>query len=110
MESFSPQEQADLERFAQRESQRVQSQLVPSLAKQSLHCRSSQSLVFPPKVALKVTADCFEKCISSPGARLSSSDSSCLSNCSKRYLDATTIIGQRLAQQLSKSGGGGQFE
>ena len=29
MDAFSPQEQADLERFAQRESQRVQSQMVP---------------------------------------------------------------------------------
>ncbi|KAI3941617.1 hypothetical protein MKX01_018207 [Papaver californicum] len=41
----------------------------------------------------KLTDACWDKCITStPGAKFSSGESSCLSNCAQRYMDMSMII------------------
>ncbi|KAK9926578.1 hypothetical protein M0R45_023799 [Rubus argutus] len=44
----------------------------------------------------KLTSACWDKCITStPGSKFSSSESACLSNCARRYLDMSMIIMKR---------------
>ncbi|MBA0563999.1 hypothetical protein Golob_008958 [Gossypium lobatum] len=45
---------------------------------------------------LTVRGKCFEKCISKPGSSLSGSESSCISRCVDRYIEATGIVGRAL--------------
>ncbi|XP_042485296.1 mitochondrial import inner membrane translocase subunit TIM8 [Macadamia integrifolia] len=48
------------------------------------------------EVVSKLTSVCWDKCITgSPGSKFSSSESTCLSNCAKRYVDMTRIIVSR---------------
>ncbi|XP_043724020.1 mitochondrial import inner membrane translocase subunit TIM8 [Telopea speciosissima] len=48
------------------------------------------------EVVSKLTSVCWDKCITgSPGSKFSSSESTCLSNCAKRYADMTRIIVSR---------------
>ncbi|KAL3839134.1 hypothetical protein ACJIZ3_023725 [Penstemon smallii] len=48
----------------------------------------------------KLTSVCWDKCITStPGSKFSSSESTCLSNCPRRYLDLSLIIMKKLQQQ-----------
>ncbi|KAK1606644.1 hypothetical protein QYE76_030317 [Lolium multiflorum] len=45
----------------------------------------------------KLTSICWDKCITSaPGSKFSSGESTCLTNCTQRYLDMTMIIAKRL--------------
>ncbi|XP_068650949.1 mitochondrial import inner membrane translocase subunit Tim13-like [Aristolochia californica] len=39
---------------------------------------------------------CFDKCITKPGSSLSGSESSCISRCVDRYIEATGIISRAL--------------
>lgn len=41
-------------------------------------------------------AKCFDKCITKPGSSLSGSESSCISRCMDRYVEATGIISRAL--------------
>ncbi|KAL4385779.1 hypothetical protein GQ457_15G011410 [Hibiscus cannabinus] len=43
-----------------------------------------------------VRGKCFEKCITKPGSSLSGSESSCISRCVDRYIEATGIVGRAL--------------
>ncbi|KAM5571583.1 mitochondrial import inner membrane translocase subunit TIM8 [Rosa sericea] len=44
----------------------------------------------------KLTSACWDKCITStPGSKFSSSETACLSNCARRYLDMSMIIMKR---------------
>ena len=44
----------------------------------------------------KVTSECWDKCITgAPGSKLSSGETSCLSNCAKRFIDMSEIIAKR---------------
>ncbi|KAE8712802.1 Mitochondrial import inner membrane translocase subunit Tim13 [Hibiscus syriacus] len=43
-----------------------------------------------------VRGKCFEKCITKPGSSLSGSESSCISRCVDRYIEATGIAGRAL--------------
>ncbi|KAF7150115.1 hypothetical protein RHSIM_Rhsim02G0254600 [Rhododendron simsii] len=43
-----------------------------------------------------VRGKCFEKCITKPGSSLSGSESSCISRCVDRYIEATGIISRAL--------------
>ncbi|ESQ27627.1 hypothetical protein EUTSA_v10019387mg [Eutrema salsugineum] len=42
---------------------------------------------------------CFDKCITKPGSSLSGGESSCISRCVDRYMEATGIISRALFQQ-----------
>lgn len=39
---------------------------------------------------------CFDKCITKPGSSLSGSESSCISRCMERYIEATSIVSKAL--------------
>ncbi|RWW66014.1 hypothetical protein BHE74_00026643, partial [Ensete ventricosum] len=43
-----------------------------------------------------VKSKCFARCITKPGTSLSGSESSCISRCLDRYIEATGIIGRSL--------------
>ncbi|KAJ6375331.1 hypothetical protein OIU77_000331 [Salix suchowensis] len=48
------------------------------------------------EMVAKLTSACWDKCITSaPGSKLSSSESSCFSNCAHRYMDMSLIIMKR---------------
>ncbi|KAF7828093.1 mitochondrial import inner membrane translocase subunit Tim13 [Senna tora] len=49
-----------------------------------------------PQLLLTVRGKCFEKCITKPGSSLSGSESSCISRCVERYIEATGIISKAL--------------
>ncbi|PPD97163.1 hypothetical protein GOBAR_DD05817 [Gossypium barbadense] len=59
----------------------------------SLCCIETQKSSHDPKT---VRGKCFEKCISKPGSSLSGSESSCISRCVDRYIEATGIVGRAL--------------
>ncbi|VAI19577.1 unnamed protein product [Triticum turgidum subsp. durum] len=44
----------------------------------------------------KVTSECWDKCITgAPGSKLSSGETSCLSNCAQRFIDMSEMIAKR---------------
>ncbi|EEF43480.1 mitochondrial import inner membrane translocase subunit Tim13 [Ricinus communis] len=43
-----------------------------------------------------VRGKCFDKCITKPGSSLSGSESSCISRCVDRYIEATGIVSRAL--------------
>ncbi|GAA0138441.1 hypothetical protein Leryth_020119 [Lithospermum erythrorhizon] len=48
------------------------------------------------EVVAKLTSSCWDKCItSSPGSKFSSSETSCLTNCTQRYMDLSMLIMKR---------------
>ncbi|XP_062169579.1 mitochondrial import inner membrane translocase subunit TIM8 [Alnus glutinosa] len=48
------------------------------------------------EMVAKLTNVCWDKCITgTPGSKFSSSESSCLSNCARRYMDLSVIIMKR---------------
>nr|GME01840.1 mitochondrial import inner membrane translocase subunit Tim13-like [Ipomoea batatas] len=46
-----------------------------------------------------VREKCFDKCITKPGSSLSGGESSCISRCVDRYIEATGIISKALFSQ-----------
>ncbi|XP_059641911.1 mitochondrial import inner membrane translocase subunit TIM8-like [Cornus florida] len=49
------------------------------------------------QMVAKVTKECWDKCITgTPGSKFSSSESACLSNCARRYMDTSITIMKRL--------------
>jgi len=49
------------------------------------------------EVVAKLTDTCFEKCVTyAPGAKFSSSEASCLTNCALRYLESGRVVLERL--------------
>ena len=49
------------------------------------------------EVVAKLTETCFEKCVThAPGAKFSSSESSCVTNCALRYLESGQVVLGRL--------------
>ncbi|KAG7585006.1 Tim10-like [Arabidopsis thaliana x Arabidopsis arenosa] len=46
-----------------------------------------------------VRVKCFDKCITKPGSSLGGSESSCISRCFDRYIEATGIISRSLFTQ-----------
>lgn len=48
------------------------------------------------QVIAKLTDTCWDKCMSKPGAKLSSWETDCISNCAERFLDASIFIAQRM--------------
>ncbi|MBA0806280.1 hypothetical protein Gohar_005738 [Gossypium harknessii] len=58
----------------------------------AIKCQLSENM----NAMLTVRGKCFEKCISKPGSSLSGSESSCISRCVDRYIEATGIVGRAL--------------
>jgi len=83
-----------------------------NLRKQSLHTKAQkdESWKFPChfiwwyfsssqvcwSVLQTVGNKCFEKCVTKPGSSLSGSESSCISRCVDRYIEATGIVSRAL--------------
>lgn len=57
----------------------------------------------------RLTDECWDKCISSPGSYLSSREQACLSNCARRFLDTTQFVVKYFASK-GGGGGGGDFQ
>lgn len=51
---------------------------------------------------------CFAKCITKPGSSLSSGESTCVSRCTDRYVDATRMISAVVLQAYSGGNSGMQ--
>ncbi|KAK9370151.1 Tim10/DDP family zinc finger-domain-containing protein [Lipomyces kononenkoae] len=52
----------------------------------------------------KISNNCYEKCIVTPGSSLSAADTACLDQCSEKYIQAWNIISRRyLARVQSES-------
>ncbi|OEL20095.1 hypothetical protein BAE44_0018888 [Dichanthelium oligosanthes] len=48
----------------------------------------------------KLTSVCWDKCITStPGSKLSPGETTCLSNCARRFLDMSMILAKRFQLQ-----------
>ena len=48
----------------------------------------------------KLTSECWDKCITgAPGSKFSSSETTCLTNCTQRFLDMSEIIAKRFGAQ-----------
>lgn len=51
------------------------------------------------QIIAKLTDTCWDKCMSKPGAKLSSWETDCISNCAERFLDTSLLIVQRMQKQ-----------
>ena len=47
---------------------------------------------------------CFAKCVTKPGTSLSSGETTCISRCTDRYVDATRAISNVVLQAYSQGG------
>jgi hypothetical protein len=56
-----------------------------------------------------LTDICWDKCVSSPGTYLSGKETSCLENCTKRFVESTQFIMQRAAHKAGAGGSGGDM-
>lgn len=79
----SPDVSAQMQEFIQRESQVAQIQ----------------------QMIATLTDVCWDKCVSSPGSYLSSKETACLENCTKRFVEVTQFIMQRAAHKAGDSSG-----
>ena len=52
-----------------------------------------------------VREKCFAKCVTKPGTSLSSGETTCISRCTDRYVDATRAISNVVLQAYSQGGG-----
>jgi mitochondrial import inner membrane translocase subunit TIM8 len=71
-----------------REDPKVSQELATFIAREQQVAQLQQMIAM-------LTDVCWDKCISSPGSYLSGRETSCLENCSKRFIDATQYILQR---------------
>jgi len=54
----------------------------------------------------KMSDKCFKKCITSPGASLSSSDQKCLAMCMDRYMDSWKLVTESFTKKLGDQNAG----
>ena len=54
------------------------------------------------KMLVNLTAECFDKCVASPGKDLSSSQQSCLWRCAQNSLESTMFMQKRLMQKAQE--------
>ena len=53
----------------------------------------------------KLTDICFAKCVTNPGSKLSSSETSCIQYTAERYLDSSVFVMGRLMKSQGGAGG-----
>ncbi|KAL2112676.1 hypothetical protein VUR80DRAFT_6832 [Thermomyces stellatus] len=67
--------------------------------------RTESSVANAQKLMNNLKSSCFEKCVSTPGSSLSSSESSCVTNCMEKYMAAWNLVNNTyLARLRSESG------
>ncbi|KAL9622858.1 MAG: hypothetical protein Q9160_002784 [Pyrenula sp. 1 TL-2023] len=54
----------------------------------------------------KINENCFATCIPSPGASLSSKESTCLSTCMEKYIDSWNTVSKTYIQRIQKDAPG----
>jgi len=64
--------------------------------------RQELALVNAQELINKVNDRCFLKCVTKPGASLSSSEQTCLSRCMDRYMEAFNIVSRTYMGRLSR--------
>ncbi|GAQ81229.1 TIM8 mitochondrial import inner membrane translocon protein [Klebsormidium nitens] len=47
------------------------------------------------ELVAKLTDSCWEKCMGTPGSKLSSGETACFSNCAQRFLETSQLILQK---------------
>ncbi|KCV69141.1 hypothetical protein H696_04556 [Fonticula alba] len=50
-----------------------------------------------------ISDKCFERCVTKPGSRLDSSETSCVSRCTQRFLEARSIVAAAYVKASSAS-------
>ena len=50
------------------------------------------------EVVAQLANACFEKCVTSPSAKLTSYEATCLSNCALRYMESGQVILRKMQQ------------
>eukprot|EP01023_Acetabularia_acetabulum_P025798 TRINITY_DN2461_c0_g1_i10.p16 TRINITY_DN2461_c0_g1~~TRINITY_DN2461_c0_g1_i10.p16 ORF type:complete len:101 (-),score=19.93 TRINITY_DN2461_c0_g1_i10:3733-4008(-) len=58
------------------------------------------------QMIFKVTEDCFDKCIATPGKEMSGRERTCIENCAKRFVETTQFIMQRFQKEAGGASGG----
>mmetsp|Transcript_9344 Transcript_9344/g.23981 ORF Transcript_9344/g.23981 Transcript_9344/m.23981 type:complete len:102 (+) Transcript_9344:100-405(+) len=48
---------------------------------------------------IQLTSVCWDKCVSSPGKKLSYSEDSCLRNCAARFLESSQLLLQKFGER-----------
>ncbi|KAI5779718.1 Tim10/DDP family zinc finger protein [Geopyxis carbonaria] len=48
----------------------------------------------------KINENCFEKCIPKPGSSLSSGETTCLTNCMQKYMNAWNTVSTAYIQRI----------
>uniref|UniRef100_A0A0G4FK47 Mitochondrial import inner membrane translocase subunit n=1 Tax=Chromera velia CCMP2878 TaxID=1169474 RepID=A0A0G4FK47_9ALVE len=66
-----------------------------------------QAVLESQKLICKVTSTCFNRCVPSPGAKLSYSQQTCMWQCSQRYIETQHFISKRSADMRSAGAGDG---
>mmetsp|Transcript_9345 Transcript_9345/g.23986 ORF Transcript_9345/g.23986 Transcript_9345/m.23986 type:complete len:81 (+) Transcript_9345:100-342(+) len=51
------------------------------------------------ELVAKLTSVCWDKCVSSPGKKLSYSEDSCLRNCAARFLESSQLLLQKFGER-----------
>ena len=52
----------------------------------------------------KINENCFDHCVSEPGASLSSKEQTCLSTCMEKYIDGWNVVSRTYVSRLQKEG------
>ncbi|KAK5078649.1 protein translocase subunit [Lithohypha guttulata] len=52
----------------------------------------------------KINENCFDHCVSEPGASLSSREQTCLSTCMEKYIDGWNVVSRTYVARLQKEG------
>ena len=55
---------------------------------------------------LKITRLCFDQCVSRPQAKLGYSGEQCFTNCAGRFVDASEVAAQSVAQAIQSQSSG----
>ncbi|KAL1188307.1 Mitochondrial import inner membrane translocase subunit TIM13 [Cardamine amara subsp. amara] len=63
------------------------------------HVKAQLAQAYAEEFIETLRGKCFEKCITKPGSSLGGSESSCISRCVDRYIEATGIISRSLFSQ-----------
>ncbi|KHJ31832.1 putative mitochondrial import inner membrane translocase subunit tim13 [Erysiphe necator] len=63
--------------------------------------RDEATLANGKQLIEKVNDNCFEKCIPKPGAALSTSETSCLTQCMEKYMMAWSIVHRQYTNRIA---------
>ncbi|KAI9138424.1 Tim10/DDP family zinc finger protein, partial [Paraphysoderma sedebokerense] len=68
--------------------------------------KSELALANAQELVNKMGDKCFNKCITKPGARLDSSEQTCLAKCMDRYMEAWNIVSKSYIGRAQREAGG----